>query len=241
MNDPAGDSQTKPIDSPCAMAKAACDSGWIGRLRGQRCIYLFVALLLLLVLTPLLGESPAARVLGNVLNVIVLASAVTAISRSTASLALAIVLALPVVGYQVTALFFKIPQYLVYSWGFAAGFYFMTLVCLLRYVLGVTAMDADKLNGAAAAYLLAGIFWAYIYAVVQHLMPGSFASAGAPVPVTLPGLIEFSFAVLTTSGYGDVTPALAFARGLVTLEKICGVLFVAILIARLAGIYPSGR
>ena len=47
-----------------------------------------------------------------------------------------------------------------------------------------------------------------------------------------------SFGCLTSNGPGDVVPAGSKVRALVMLEQVVGTLFVAILIARLAGIYP---
>ena len=40
-------------------------------------------------------------------------------------------------------------------------------------------------------------------------------------------------------GFGDITPVPPPARTLVSLEQVSGTLFIAILIARLAGIYPA--
>ena len=44
--------------------------------------------------------------------------------------------------------------------------------------------------------------------------------------------------VLTSTGFGDVTPLTRPARGVCMIEQIAGALYVAILIARLAGVYP---
>ena len=44
--------------------------------------------------------------------------------------------------------------------------------------------------------------------------------------------------MLTSTGFGDVTPLTRQARGICMVEQITGALFVAILIARLAGVYP---
>jgi hypothetical protein len=44
--------------------------------------------------------------------------------------------------------------------------------------------------------------------------------------------------VLTTSGFGDITPVLIQSRFLATPEEVTGVMYVAILIARLTGVYP---
>ena len=100
-------------------------------------------------------------------------------------------------------------------------------------------MTADKLYGAAAAYLMLGALWAYLYAIATHLQPGSFAFGGAIVSPPIGDLLYFSFTVLTRPGFGDAVPVLRYARGLCVLEELVGALFLAILIARLAGVYPQ--
>ena len=47
--------------------------------------------------------------------------------------------------------------------------------------------------------------------------------------------------MLTSTGFGDIAPAHPVARMLCVLEQIIGVLFIAILIARLAGTYPPAE
>ncbi|HEV8500735.1 MAG TPA: potassium channel family protein, partial [Casimicrobiaceae bacterium] len=50
--------------------------------------------------------------------------------------------------------------------------------------------------------------------------------------------LYFSLTVLTSTGFGDIAPLTRQARGVCMVEQITGALFVAILIARLAGVYP---
>jgi Na+/citrate or Na+/malate symporter len=45
--------------------------------------------------------------------------------------------------------------------------------------------------------------------------------------------------LLTTAGFGDIVPVLPVARGLTMLKQVVGVLYVAILIARLSKMYPT--
>ncbi|MGH7260601.1 MAG: ion channel, partial [Nitrospiraceae bacterium] len=118
----------------------------------------------------------------------------------------------------------------------------VALVSLLRYIFSPAAMTTDKLYGAASAYLLLGVLWAYMYVLLEQIYPGSFAIAGAPLAAaTLPDLLYFSFTTFTTTGFGDIVPVLRHAQMLAILEQVTGVLFVAILIARLTGIYqPRG-
>jgi hypothetical protein len=51
-------------------------------------------------------------------------------------------------------------------------------------------------------------------------------------------LLYFSFTTLTSVGFGDITPITHQARSLVIIEQLIGVFFVAVLIARLAGLHP---
>jgi hypothetical protein len=86
-----------------------------------------------------------------------------------------------------------------------------------------------------------GVLFAYLYAIVNHYQPGSFAFGGAVASPAFADLLYFSFTVLTSTGFGDAVPLLRYARALCVLEQLIGALFLAILIARLAGIYPPRR
>ena len=51
----------------------------------------------------------------------------------------------------------------------------------------------------------------------------------------------FSFITLRTVGYGDITPASRIARWLAAMEAMTGLLYVAILIARLVSLYSTPK
>lgn len=84
-----------------------------------------------------------------------------------------------------------------------------------------------------------GVLWSYFYALVQYLAPDSFA-ASTQAPLGNTEFIYYSFTVLTSGSFCTVTPVLPIARSVTMLEQITGVLFVAILIARLASTYSPG-
>jgi hypothetical protein len=86
-----------------------------------------------------------------------------------------------------------------------------------------------------------GALWAYLYAIADHVQPGSFAFGGAVVSPPIGDLVYFSFTVLTSTGFGDAVPLQRYARGLCVFEQLVGGLFLAILIARLAGVYPPRK
>jgi hypothetical protein len=205
----------------------------------QRCFLLFLALLALLVVMPYLVETAQGRVLAGLLNVVVMVTAVAAIERSRASFSIAFLLGLPSLGFQILALQSGLPGHFALCWGFGAAFYAFTIVHLLHYVLRRDMMTADKLYGAVAVYLMIAIMWAYLYGVLQYFHPGAYAYHGTPKTLDLADLIFYSFTVLTTAGFGDVTAQLIQARFASILEAVTGVMYVAILIARLTSVYPG--
>jgi len=98
-----------------------------------------------------------------------------------------------------------------------------------------------RIAGAVAAYVLLGLTWTYVYALIElgapgslHF-PGSTATEGNPLR-PIGDLFYFSAATLTTVGYGDVVPVAPFARSMAMLEAISGQVFLATLIARLVSL-----
>jgi ion channel len=214
----------------------------IGRIFTQRCFYLFVSLLALIVFVPFLGDMPSGKTLLQVVQALILVSAVAAVGRSLTRFVVALAIAIPALGFQLAAPSGDDPAFrIAISTGLYVAFYLLTVICLLGYVFSPDVMTDDKLFGAAAGYLMLGILWADIYRVVQHVDPTAFGGQpGAPAR-SYYDLIFMSFGCLTSNGPGDVLPVSSKVRALVILEQVSGTLFVAILIARLAGIYPPRR
>jgi hypothetical protein len=204
----------------------------------QRCLLLFWALLALLVALPFLSETTHGHAILVVVNVTVLLTAVAAVGRTWLSFVIAVILILPAIVFRFLALESSQPGYLALSWGFNAVFYVFILVNLLQYVFRRDFMSRDKLYGAVAAYILVAVFWANLHGVTQYFYPGAYAFGGTPKALDMTELIYFSFVALTTAGFGDITPALVQSRYLTVLEMVIGVMYVAILIARLTGVYP---
>jgi hypothetical protein len=210
----------------------------LAKILEQRCFFLFLALLALLIAVPFLGETAHGPVILTLVNVIVLLTAVAAVGRSRFSFVIAILLVVPALVFRFMALESSLPGHLALSWGFGAVFYTFILAELLNYVLRRDLMTADKLYGAVAAYMLVAILWAHLHGVLQYFYPGAYAFGGMPKTLTMADLIYFSFTALTTAGFGDITPVVIQSRFLTILEMVTGVMYVAILIARLTGVYP---
>jgi len=205
----------------------------------QRCLHLFATLLLLLVTVPFLEGTSFGRVLLNVINMLILIAATAAVARSRLALVIAVLLGGSTIIFQGLGFLFDDPSHLLASRGFGASFYVVTVSYLLAYVMRHEVLTPDKLYGAASVFLMLGILWSYFYSIVLDFYPGALAAGGNPVSQpAVSELVYFSFTVLTSTGFGDIAPVHPVARMLCVLEQILGLLYIAILIARLAGTYP---
>jgi len=210
----------------------------LSRIFYQRCFWLFVVLVAMIAAVSFVPPNDAGRLVVNAFNMFLLIATVAAVGRTTLSFAIALLLAIPAVWFQYSGLWRDDDRELAMSWMFSAGLYFVTTLYLLRYVFHPTVMTQDKLFGAAAAYLMIGVLWAYNYAIVGYFYPQSYMVVGQPGRLVYADALYLSMTVLTSTGFGDITPLTRQARGVCMVEQITGALFVAILIARLAGVYP---
>jgi hypothetical protein len=112
----------------------------------------------------------------------------------------------------------------------------LLLVVVSERVLRAGAITVHRILGAVAVYLLIGVIWAQAYALVAHADPAAFAHPVPHEPHDLAPLLYYSFATLTTVGYGDVLAVHPLARSLAMLEAVIGQLYSAILVARLVGL-----
>jgi hypothetical protein len=213
----------------------------ISRIFTQRCFYLFLMLLTLIVVAPFLPGTHGGRIATNAINAFVVIATVAAVGRSLLSFVIVLLLAMPTLGFQWLGIVEENPYWLARSWASGAALYAVTLTYLLRYVFQRDVMTADKLFGAASGYLMLGMLWAYLYAIVGYAAPLSYLVAGEPADLGFYDGLYFSMTVLTSTGFGDITPLSRPARAICIVEQVTGALFVAILIARLAGVYPPHR
>lgn len=103
-------------------------------------------------------------------------------------------------------------------------------------VLLTGSVDLNKIIGAVALYLLLGLIWSILYVITLEISPGALKGIEpAAWYDNLSVTTYFSFVTLTTLGYGDISPATPLARVLVILEAICGMFYLAVIVASLVG------
>ena len=99
-----------------------------------------------------------------------------------------------------------------------------------------------RVIGAVLLYLTIAVIFAAMFTFLGTLDSKAFIGLSVQdSPKLATQLIYFSFATLTTTGYGDVTPMHPLARSLCNLEAIFGQLYPATLLARLVTLEIAHR
>jgi hypothetical protein len=72
-------------------------------------------------------------------------------------------------------------------------------------------INAVRVQGAVAAYLLLGVAYAHAYRINEYFNPSAITSTEGAM-TTVVDWLYFSVATLSTLGYGDVIPTSRFSR-----------------------------
>ena len=106
-------------------------------------------------------------------------------------------------------------------------------------------VNAHRIAGSVAAYLLIGITSGVAYFLIALQSPDAFSFQrpliSADEHVLQAKLFYFSFITLTSVGYGDIVPVHPMAQTLAMFEALIGQLFPAILLARLVSLEIESR
>jgi hypothetical protein len=217
-------------------------SGYESVTTGYRFFLLFLFLLAVLILYPYADTSRsgfyALRVLGSAVIVV----SVFAIRLRRSVLIFALILAVPALVQRLrlpepTASTFSILN-IVLSFTFDI----FVVVVIFRRVFARQQTNSETVFGALCIYLLVGFSFASIYGMVAVLQPQAFYLDPHTNLHMVPNRFDFiyySFGTMTSLGAAGITPISSEARSLTVVEAILGVLYLAVLVARLIGAYRS--
>jgi|GraSoi2013_115cm_1033766.scaffolds.fasta_scaffold26735_2 hypothetical protein len=212
-------------------------------IRQGKFFYVFLCQVLLLVLFPYLSQ-PGLLVFLRLLVAVAFVSGVYAVSDKRAQWITALALAIPAVALNTVHAFRPYPQIALPMLISTILFLILTLVSLLRAVGRAKRITHDTIYGALSVYLLMAIAWAAAYLLLVTIHPGAIVMDAARHPnhgMDWSDCVFYSFVTLTSQGNGDIVPMTAQARSLSILEAVSGTMYVAVLVARLVGLYSSGK
>jgi len=199
-------------------------------------VHFLCALILLFVMSAYTEQFRSRQLIDASLLSVVMLAGVFAVGGRARTLAWAICLVAPALVSRWLAN--VRPEWVHPALPFVFALMFMGFVVsrLLSYVLRAPRVNAEVLCAGLAGYLTLEITWAAAYMIAWLLDPEAFSGA---VGLGMDGFnsLYFSVVTLTTTGFGDITPASSVARMLAMMEAVTGTLYIAVFISRLVAVY----
>ncbi len=199
--------------------------------------YLLFFLLLYIFGTPFLAPFQTMAFLAHVSLSVVLFLSIYTIRRHRRQRVVAIAIFIPLLLLYWLGIYDIVPFTRLGSY-FLFVVYFGLLVWVYITQLGrFPRISSNVLYAVLCLYLIVGLFWGALYALVNELSPGSYN--GILLENAQGGKLDifnyFSLVTLTTLGYGDITPQTRGAASLCQLEAIIGQFFTAVVVAWVVG------
>lgn len=197
----------------------------------------FVALLLY----PLVDGNRAGQIATSAISVGVLGVAVWMVHRSPRTAWIAAVLSALGVGLWWVHSVGGPPLAGVAGSAFYAAAYFYAAYSLIAYMMQDERTTIDEMWAATATFMLFVEAYAWAYMVLQQLQPGAFGgmARGVPVDRSWVELLFLSGTNFSATGLGDILPATPMARMLIVISQWNGVMYLCIVVARLAGLIKA--
>jgi ion channel len=198
---------------------------------------LLIAQLAGLLLYPFMEGNDVGRALFSVFGIAILGLVVLAVRSTPGLTSVGLLLGVPATVLLLVQAVTRQDGLLPYSSALEALLYLYAAGALIAYMLADHEITRDELFAVGATFTLVAWAFAYAYTVCQAVEPGSFIAAVAPqADRSWMELLFLSFTTLTSTGLSDVVPVKPFARGLVMLEQLGGLAYVAMLVSRLVGL-----
>ena len=186
---------------------------------------------------PFLSGSTAGRAVLGVVQLLLVLSALAAVRRTPALTWVALLFGGPATVFAVWEAVSPSTDWVVLASAvFHVPFYGFVSYAMIRYLFHDEKVTTDELFATGAAFTVVAWAFAYLYAAVQVLWPGSFGHEQSWYE-----LLFLSFTTLTSVGLSDIYPVLGHARSISMIEQVAGVLYVALVIARIVSIGSRPR
>jgi hypothetical protein len=228
-------SESAPIAA--AVATKYARVRWLIRIYRHPSALLLVVQLAGLLLYPFIETTAAGSAVFGAFGVFVLAATLGMVRRTSGQIRFGLGVALVVVLLNVLQIVTGNDALLPWWAGAEALFYFYAAGSLIGYMLGDRRATTDEIFCAGATFTLLAWAFTYLFLMCQALQPGCFAAAvNAASPRTWSELVYLSFALLSSTGIGDVIPLTPQARSLASLEMFIGLMYLTLVVSRLIGL-----
>ena len=220
--------------------RVARANGWWGKIVTHPSAVLLVVQLLGVLLFPFMESTAYGRGGFELFGALVLALAIFTVRDSPGPTWIIVVLGVLASALSIADAVSDQPVFEGSSAVLHALFYLYAAGSLMVYILADRQVTSDELYAVGATFTLVAWAFAYVYVVLQLLVPGSFTAAvDEEAKRTWVELLFLSFTTLTSTGLSDVVPITPHARAVSMIEQLAGVGYVALFVSRVVGLTIS--
>lgn len=202
---------------------------------------LLIVQILGMLLYPFIEGETGGHIMFNAFGILVLGFTIRMVHRTPGQTWFSVSLAVPIIVLLVLQMF-GMSQLLPWSSALEAAFYLYAAGSLIAYMMADRTTTTDELFAAGATFTLIAWGFTHLFVLMQAVQPGTFAAAvNADAARTWTELNYLSFALLSSTGIGDVIPLTSHARALASVEMFVGLMYLAAVVARLIGFTINAR
>lgn len=209
-------------------------------IKGHRFKLLLLFLLIYILGSPFLSSFPSLAAMAHLSLSCVVLVALYTMGKRRYQRSAGVLLLLPLLSFYWLGIFDiisfgKATAYLLFAFYFGLLVYSFSL-----QIIRVREVNTNVLLATFCLYLIIGLFWGVLYALLNEISPGIYSGTLVNGEIdSIHHFNYFSFVTLTTLGYGDITPQTAGAASLCQMEAITGQFFTAVVVAWLVGVHVS--
>lgn len=208
----------------------------------RKFLILFLFLLGYLIFYPYAGDAGYRYWVFRALTALVTLFSVYAVSYRRGLILVVLLLAVPALLQHSRVKVMHAGTFSIVNAALTMAFDAFIIGIIFRRVFRKGKATSETILGALCVYLLIGFSFTNIYMLVAALQPHAFYLDPLSNVHTAPDRIDllyYSFGTMTSLGAAGITPASAQARSMTVIEAVVGVLYLAVLVARLIGAYGA--
>ena len=205
-----------------------------------RYLFLFLVLLGNLLLYPYAGDGGLRYQWFRAMGFGLTALSVYAVSFRRWTLVIALLLAVPAAMNRIIVPRHDASVMTLIAMMLTFAFDVFVIVTIFRRIFRFERVTSSTIFGALCIYLLIGFSFTNLYMFVAKLQPWSFylvPGVNIHQTVEFSDLIYYSFGSMTSLGSSGIIPVSPVVRSLSIVEAILGLLYLAVLVSRLVGMY----
>lgn len=196
---------------------------------------------LIILAYPFLRGNLSGRVFLAVATVVMLGTVILVIRKTPVLLWVSILFGIPSIVTSVIESFVPgEPLLLGLTAVFHICFYLYASYALIKYIFEDNVVTRDEWFATAAAFTVILWAFAYVFLLVNVLVPGSFTVFDEHENSFFEALF-LSFTVITSVGLSDVMPVTDQGRAVVMVAEVVGLFYMAIIVSRLVAMSSARR